>query len=271
MHEVEKAVVVEEAKRQLSRKRFLFSAAGVLGGGAVMAALPGAARAHTTDPNVTDEDILNYALTLEHLEYAFYRDGLDKFGRKDFEREFKKPAGRPPRGRGRPQGPPPGRPDSFDGRQVYEYFELIREHEDTHVDTLTAVITGLPGTPVPELEYNFERTAFTSVGKFVEVAQFLENTGVSAYDGAIAHIEAAGLLTAGATIATVEARHASYLNLLNGDVPFPAAFDDAVAPQAICRAIFAENGGFVENPDDSPYGPYQSLRDFCDDLPTTTG
>ena len=31
------------------------------------------------DPNI-DVDMLNYALTLEHLEYAFYRDGLDEFG-----------------------------------------------------------------------------------------------------------------------------------------------------------------------------------------------
>jgi hypothetical protein len=50
---------------------------------------------------------------------------------------------------------------------------------------------------VPEANYNFRTTAFTSVEKFVSVAQFLENTGVSAYDGAIAHIEAAALLTAG--------------------------------------------------------------------------
>jgi hypothetical protein len=56
----------------------------------------------------------------------------------------------------------------------------------------------------------------------VRTAQVLENPGVKAYDGAPAHIECAKLLTAGATIATVEACHASYLNLLNRDVPFPA-------------------------------------------------
>jgi hypothetical protein len=41
-----------------------------------------------------------------------------------------------------------------------------------------------------------------------------------AYDGAIAYIDRRALQTAGATVATVEARHASYLNLLNRAVPF---------------------------------------------------
>jgi len=59
----------------------------------------------------------------------------------------------------------------------------------------------------------------------LSVAAVLENTGVSAYDGAISRIDDADLLTTGARIATVEARHASYLNLLNGDDPFPEAFD----------------------------------------------
>jgi hypothetical protein len=122
---------------------------------------------------------------------------------------------------------------------------------------------------VPEANYNFKKTAFTSVGKFVSVAQFLENTGVSAYDGAIAHIEAAQLLTAGATIATVEARHVSYLNLLNGAVPFPEAFDEPVAPRAICEAVQAENGGFIVSAP-KPYGPYKSLDALCNRLPDTT-
>jgi hypothetical protein len=95
------------------------------------------------------------------------------------------------------------------------------------------------------------------------VAQLLENTGVAAYDGTIAHVQTAQLLTAGATAATVEARHASYLNLLNGDVPFPEAFDEAVVPQAVCEAVKAF---IVLCP--RPYGPYKDLDALCARLPT---
>jgi Ferritin-like domain len=138
----------------------------------------------------------------------------------------------------------------------------IREHEQTHVKTLQAVIKSLGSKPVPESTYNFNKTAFTSIGKFVAVAELLENTGVSACDGAIAYIKAAKLQTVGATIATVEARHASYLNLINGDEPFPMPFDKPVAPRKICQAVQAENGGFiVRSP--KPYGPYKSLDALC--------
>ena len=235
----------------LSRKRFLAGSAAALAGGAMMA-VPGVALAHTTPEPPTDVDVLNYALTLEHLEYAFYRDGLEKFGEREFENA-----------------------EVFDGlgrylrNRAYQNFVLIREHEDTHVDRLTSVIKSLGGTPVPEATYNFEKTAFTSVAKFVSVAQFLENTGVSAYDGAIAHIEAAPLLTEGATIATVEARHASYLNLLNRDVPFPDAFDEPAAPRAICEAVQAENGGFIVSTPE-PYGRYRDLDALCAKLPNNT-
>ncbi len=72
------------------------------------------------------------------------------------------------------------------------------------------------------------------------MAAVLENEGVSAYDGAItafayvfllnpchshSFISSADLRTAAATVATVEARHASYLNLLNNARPFPDKFD----------------------------------------------
>jgi hypothetical protein len=73
-------------------------------------------------------------------------------------------------------------------------------------------------------------------------------------------------LTAGATIATVEARHASYLNVLNRAVPFPTAFDRAVAPRKICEVIQGKNGGpITDSPE--PYGPYKSLEDLCMRLP----
>jgi hypothetical protein len=144
----------------------------------------------------------------------------------------------------------------------------IRNHEYTHVETLRSVIRDLGGKPVPEATYNFRTTAFTSVAKFVSVAQFLENTGVTAYDGAIAHIEAAPLLTAGATIATVEARHASYLNLLNGDVPFPDAFDEPAAPQCDLRGGSGRERRLHRSTPE-PYGPYYTLDDLCRKLPDT--
>jgi rubrerythrin len=243
--------VGEETQALSSRRKFLTGSATLLAGGALAAVLPRAALAHNTGNPPTDIDVLNYALTLEHLEYAFYRDGLRKFGEQKFENA-----------------------NVFDGlgrylrRSARENFVRIREHEETHVETLKSVIRSLGGKPVPEAEYNFESTAFTSVGKFVSVAQFLENTGVSAYDGAIAHIHRAQLLTAGATIATVEARHAAYLNLLNRDIPFPEAFDEPVAPRAICRAVQAENGGFIVSVP-RPYGPYRGLDALCRRLPNT--
>lgn len=252
MHGAQHTGETSPQEKALSRRRFLTGSAALLGGGALAAALPGMASAHTTDNPPTDIDVLNYALTLEHLEYAFYRDGLKRFSAESFRNA-----------------------DVFNGLgsylrgTAYNRFQQIRNHEGAHVATLTSVIKSLGGKPVPESKYNFKTTAFTSVAKFVSVAQFLENTGVKAYDGAIAHIEAAKLLTAGATIATVEARHASYLNLINKDNPFPSAFDTPVAPRTICKAIQAENGGFIVS-GPKPYGPYKSLDALCARLPTTT-
>ncbi|MBA2712011.1 MAG: ferritin-like domain-containing protein [Rubrobacteraceae bacterium] len=225
-----------------SRRKFLAGSAAALAGGALMA-VPGVASAHNPPNPPTDIDILNYALTLERLEKAFYRRVLERFSEKQFEN-----AG------------------IFDGlgnylrRNAYENFQRISNHEDTHVKTLVSIIESLHGKPVPASEYNF---GITSVASAVRTARVLENTGVRAYDGAIAHIFSAEYLTAGATIATVEARHASYLNLLNKAVPFPSAFDKAVAPKTICEDVQA----FITS-SPKPYGPYRSLNALCRRLPT---
>ena len=163
-----------------------------------------------------DIAVLNYALTLEHLEYAFYRDGLAQFAN---DNDFN------------------GYPVS--GSQLRARFLEIRDHERTHVEALTQTIQGLGGTPVAEACYNFGYG--TNIGTFIDVAQLLENTGVMAYDGAIASIKSAALQTTGATIATVEARHASFLNFINGDSPFPDAFDMPKSQDEILAAA----GGFI--------------------------
>ncbi len=152
-------------------------------------------------------DVLNYALTLEHLEHAFYRDGLEEFAAEDFA-------------------------DAGYADVVYDDLTTIRDHEREHVDTLTQVITDLGGEPVAEGEYDF---GYADVAGFLAVAQQLEDTGVAAYQGAAGFlIEEDELLTAALTIHGVEARHAAYLNVVAGaGSPFPDAVDAPKTPAEV--------------------------------------
>jgi hypothetical protein len=203
--------------RRDARRAFLRTAALGTGAAALGLAMPAVVRANHID----DIYLLNYALTLEHLEYAFYRDGLVALSRGDIQ------SAQMLRGLG-------GAVVSG----VYDLLRSIRDHEYEHVVTLDAVIKSLGGTPVQECQYAF---GYKNADGFLQVARALENTGVMAYTGALALIQNADLQTAGATIATVEARHASYLNLLNGASPFPAAFD---TPKSIDE-ILAIAGPFI--------------------------
>lgn len=182
--------------------------------------------------DLTDVDVLNYALTLEHLEDVFYREGLNSYDEQTVmnARVTNERFG------------------DFIRDDLYANLQRVGEHEATHVEALTATIEELGGDPVPECTYEF---GYGSFNEFLQTAALLENTGVAAYNGAIALIDDPGLQTTGATIATVEARHASYLNLLNGEVPFPGAFDEAKSMQEILDAA----GGFiVECPDGMDMG-----------------
>lgn len=211
-------------KVNLARRRFITGSLGTVGGSALAIFLssgPLAKAVQADHDTLTDIEILNYALTLEHLEYAFYRDGLQLFSNGDFM------SSKALRG--------------FGNRirsNVSGSLKRIRDHELEHVETLTAVVSSLGGTPVEELCYDF---GYSDVDGFLAVAQALENTGVMAYDGIICYLDNVELCTAGATVATVEARHAAYLNLLNGDSPFPDAFDTPKTP----AQIFPIAGSFI--------------------------
>jgi rubrerythrin len=189
-------------RRRLSRRGLLGGSLKLAGGAAVALSLttmpaPFSIRSLVAAQELTsDVDVLNYALTLEHLEYAFYRDGVGLFA---FGAD--------------------GRGESIDTN-----FAAIRDHEGAHVETLTSVITDLSGEPVAEAMYDFG-DAYNDPMAFMMTAAALENTGVSAYDGAAQFITDPDLLTAAGSIVAVEARHASYLNLLTGEIPFPTAFE----------------------------------------------
>jgi hypothetical protein len=87
------------------------------------------------------------------------------------------------------------------------------------------------GTPVEEATYDFGYG--NDPQKFLATAAALENTGVTAYDGAGQYLKSADLLTAAGSIVAVEARHASYLNLITGEVPFPEGFEQAKSKDEI--------------------------------------
>lgn len=144
-------------------------------------------------------NVLQYALTLEHFEARFYKDGFTALGALI-------PAGN----------------DST-------AIQTIRDSEAKHVTFLQQVITGAGATPVAaKTTYDFTAmgtfpTVFTSYATFLAVAQVLEDTGVRAYKGRAGELLGQKVyLTAALGIHAVEARHASkirYMRRVNGQAP----------------------------------------------------
>jgi rubrerythrin len=181
----------------------------------------------TDEPTATeamaapDVPLLNYALTLEHLENAFYREGLETFGDDelmnadalaDFGEEVR--------------------------TAVPEHLRTAGAHEAAHVDAISETVEQLGGDPVAEATYDF---GYETPSEFLGVAQALENTGVAAYAGAAPQVVNNDVLAAAAGIHSVEARHASFLNLVNGDSPYPAGVDGAKSIDEVLEIA----GGFV--------------------------
>jgi rubrerythrin len=196
----------------VSRRAMLAGSAGAVLAAASPLALS-SVRAQSDERS--DVDILNFALTLEHLENEFYIQQLDKFGEREFQRsdlldEF-------------------GFGMRFTAR---DYLRVIQEHEQAHVDFLITAIEEAGGDPVsPASEYNFGaplgKDGIDTVVEFATVAQALEATGVDAYAGAAPSISNPDYIPPALSIHSVEANHAAYLRNLNGNNPMPAAFNEA--------------------------------------------
>lgn len=163
---------------------------------------------------IWDVDVLNYALTLEHLEDAFYRQNLKSLGGFYSKKTI--------------VGAEMFDHLPYEVREpIYGHLTEIGEHESAHVETLETVIEDLGGTPVEKAEYEFGTMMADDTSKFFQTAQALENTGVAAYAGAAPYIGSDDVLSAALSVHSVEARHAAFLNYLNGESPFPNAFDEA--------------------------------------------
>jgi len=177
------------------------AAGGVaLAGGAVPALAaeltPGETR---TGIPKSDLDILNYALTLEHIEATFYRTTM------------------------RPSGA------TAMGRQIAQYVGILATDEKAPVDALTAVITQAGGMPVKEAMYTFPPLS-------LPFGITVENLGVHAYLGAAGLIKTPALLLTATSIVTVEARHAATWMTLNKQNPTLGAFG-ALDKATVVKAV----------------------------------
>lgn len=148
-----------------------------------------------------DVEILNFALTLEYLEAKFYAEA---------------------KGRVRAD------------KELMSLIDLLAEDEQQHVDALAATVKQLGGKPVMEPKFNFP---YSGRSGFLKLAQTLEDTGVSAYNGAAPMIKSKEVLAAAGGIVQVEARHAAAIRLQNGAEPSPNAFDPPLDEKQVLKAI----------------------------------
>ena len=192
-------------------KRGVLAGGGLLVGGAAFGQFVDSAHAAistTRRSKANDVKILNYALTLEYLEAAFYREAV---------------ANR-----------------AYGSSAVLKAFaETVADHEAAHVRFLK---NALKSKAIKSPTFDFGDA--TSAAKFAATAQLLEDTGVSAYLGQVGNVLQKGVLSAAGTIATVEARHAAWIRFINEATPAPGDFDRRKSERAILRAVGAT--GFIQ-------------------------
>jgi len=153
--------------------------------------------------NSGDLEILNFALTLEFLESAFYTMALKEV---------------------------PG----LSG-EVKEIATQLKEDEAEHVEALMSTIQDLGGTPTKAPGVSFG-DAFSSPAAFLETAQTFEDLGVGAYNGAGPEIQSDEILAAAGSIVQIEGRHAGAIRFLRGKEIAPSAFDKGIPMEEVLQA-----------------------------------
>ncbi|KAI0939057.1 hypothetical protein AcV5_000577 [Taiwanofungus camphoratus] len=159
--------------------------------------------------NSSDVTVLRFADVLEQFESQFYSQALSTFQDSDFTAA------------------------GFSDAQIpIQQFTSIQSDEASHVSILESTIQSLGASPVSGCQFDFSQ-ALSDVSTMATTARIVENLGVAAYLGAANLISDPVLLTAAASIMTVEARHQTVLNVLNGGTAIPQGFDIAFSPSEV--------------------------------------
>ena len=223
LDEVDKDGAIREAADAVAgdtRLSFLrkagIGAGAAVSTGAILSAFAGEAFAASGTPPTTlgplnlgtgDIGILNYALTLEHLERAFYNEATAA------------------------------------GKIHHPQLKTFLEVERAHVKFLTAAL-GSKAVASPTFDF---KGIPANEKLFAATAQVLENTGVHAYLGQAGNLVSKAYLAAAASIVTIEARHAGAIGLINhanGGIAPSGAFDTPYTASKVINAVVGT--GFIK-------------------------
>ena len=189
-------------------KKGALTGGAALSGGAILSALvPGAAMAATKGAPPSsfgkgDIGILNFALTLEYLERAFYNEATSK-----------------------------GIVKSKLGKK---FLATTTKDERAHVAFL---VKGLGSAAIKQPKFNFG-AALKNETSFLDTAYVLENTGVHAYLGQAGNIQKAEYLLAAASIVTIEARHSGAVAMITGKgIDQSGSFDTGYSAAKVLAAV----------------------------------
>jgi hypothetical protein len=163
-----------------------------------------------------DVGILNFALTLEYLEAAFYNEATANNKKSSF----------------------------LKNKQAQVFLKTVTADENAHVAYLKKAL-GSKAVAAPKVDFG---ATTSSEASFIKTAVALENTGVHAYSGQALNISAPSTVAAALSILTIEARHASVAGLLlkatPGNITPDGPFDTPFTAKEVLKAV--EGTGFLK-------------------------
>jgi hypothetical protein len=140
-------------------------------------------------------DVLNFALTLEYIESAFYKMGNGSSG--------------------------------LIPRKYRSLFHLIGRHENAHVELLKGALGSAAVAP-PKADFTAGgkyADVFSNFTTFATLSATFEDLGVAAYKGQAGNLAGTPVLTTALQIHSVEARHAAAVRPIIGKAGWDGAFD----------------------------------------------
>ncbi len=201
-HETPRTNARHAIDRSTLLKRAAVGLGGISAGGAAAAGFAQASGQQTSAADhlsPRDKEVLQFALKLEHLQTAFYREALQK--------------------------------NKLTG-EAKQFAQVVGHEEDEHLAYLEHEL-GSAANPSPKFNFG---DATTNDKRFIAAAVTFEDLTLAAYNGQAENMSRQTLKSVSRVI-SVEARHAAWSRSLAGKLPAPVPADVPITADAALKAI----------------------------------